>query len=80
MRIPRDLSGAEFARALGRLGYRVDHQTGSHIRLTTHQHGEHHVTVPAHKPLKLGTINGVMRDVGKHHGIDRDALMRLLFE
>lgn len=45
------------------LGYGVDHQTGSHIRLTTQRNGEHHVTIPAHKPLKIGTLNAILRDV-----------------
>lgn len=35
MKLPRDLSSDELVKALDRLGYVVDHQTGSHIRLTT---------------------------------------------
>lgn len=35
MKLPRDISGRDLAAALGRLGYEIDHQTGSHIRLTT---------------------------------------------
>ena len=34
MKLPRDLSSDELVKALARLGYVVDHQTGSHIRLT----------------------------------------------
>ena len=34
MKLPRDLSGDELAKALARLGYIVDRQTGSHIRLS----------------------------------------------
>ncbi|MEK7770741.1 MAG: type II toxin-antitoxin system HicA family toxin [candidate division NC10 bacterium] len=30
------------------MGYRVTRQTGSHLRLTTLERGEHHVTVPRH--------------------------------
>jgi predicted RNA binding protein YcfA (HicA-like mRNA interferase family) len=54
MRIPRDLSGGELIKKLGRLGYRVTRQTGSHIRLTSRDHGEHHITVPNHDPLRMG--------------------------
>ena len=32
MRLPRDVSGADLARRLERLGYRTTRQTGSHIR------------------------------------------------
>lgn len=63
MKLPRDLSGADLARALRRLGYEVTRQTGSHMCLTTTIHGKHHVTVPTHNPLKLGTLSGIIRDV-----------------
>jgi predicted RNA binding protein YcfA (HicA-like mRNA interferase family) len=46
MRLPRDLAGEELAVLLGRYGYEVTRQTGSHMRLTTTQRGEHHVTIP----------------------------------
>jgi predicted RNA binding protein YcfA (HicA-like mRNA interferase family) len=35
LRLLRDVSGDELARALGDLGYRMTRQTGSHLRLTT---------------------------------------------
>ncbi|HEY9676307.1 MAG TPA: type II toxin-antitoxin system HicA family toxin [Waterburya sp.] len=41
--------------ALVRLEYEVSRQTGSHIRLTSQRNGEHHITVPAHDPIKIGT-------------------------
>lgn len=79
MRLPRDLSGRELTSALSRLGYNVSHQTGSHIRLTTQNNGEHHVTIPAHDPLKIGTLNAILRDVAGHAGLTRDELIQLLF-
>ena len=51
MRLPRDVSGRDLAKALGKLGYKTTRQTGSHIRLTTQQHGEHHITIPDHTSL-----------------------------
>ena len=80
MRLPRDISGRDLALRLARLGYGVDHQTGSHIRLTTTRDGEHHVTVPAHDPLRVGMLNAVLRDVAEHHGISRKELLILLFD
>ena len=41
MRSPRDVSARKLVTALARLEYEVDHQTGSHIRLTTHRGGEY---------------------------------------
>ena len=79
MKLPRDMSGLELAKALSRLGYVVERQTGSHIRLTTLRPSEHHVTVPAHDPLKVGSLNAILRDVGEHAGMDRNALLRFLF-
>jgi predicted RNA binding protein YcfA (HicA-like mRNA interferase family) len=79
VRLPRDLSGRDLAKALARLGYEVDHQTGSHIRLTTHRGGEHHVTVPAHDALKIGTLIALLRSVADHVGLSRDELTRELF-
>ena len=55
MKIPRDVSGAELAKALRKLGYQAVRQDGSHIRLTTMQDGQHHVTVPNHSFLKIGS-------------------------
>ncbi len=80
MRLPRDVSGRDLTVALARLGYAIDHQTGSHARLTTRVNGEHHATIPAHDPIKLGTLNAVLRDVGSHHGLSRDELLRRVFD
>jgi predicted RNA binding protein YcfA (HicA-like mRNA interferase family) len=57
MRIPRDLGGEELARLLKRYSYEVARQVGSHPRLTTKQGGEHHITIPQHKPLRIGTLS-----------------------
>lgn len=46
VRLHRDLSGRDLARALRRYGYEVTRETGSHMRLATEQGGEHHVTIP----------------------------------
>ena len=57
MKIPRDISGVKLIKLLAVYGYEVTKQTGSHIRLTTQANGEHHVTIPNHNPLKVGTLN-----------------------
>ena len=80
MKLPRDISGIDLARALARIGYVIDHQRGSHIRLTTRHPSEHHITVPAHDPLKVGTLSGILRDISNHTNLERDELLRRLFE
>lgn len=77
-RLPRDLTGAELVKALGKLGYRVTRQAGSHVRLSTDLPSQHHVTIPAHDPLKLGTLSAILSDVAGHLQIDRDELLKRL--
>ena len=79
MKLPRDLAGPDLAKVLRSLGYEVTRQTGSHIRLTTTQRGEHHVTVPDHGPLRVGTLAGILADVAAHFEMSRDDLMMKLF-
>ncbi|RPJ24933.1 MAG: type II toxin-antitoxin system HicA family toxin [Planctomycetaceae bacterium] len=64
---------------LRRYGYEVTRQTGSHMRLTTTQVGEHHVTIPRHGSLRVGTLSAVLSDVVEHLGISRQALVETLF-
>ena len=79
MRLPRDLDGEELAVLLRRYGYEVTRQTGSHMRLTTAQGGEHHITIPRHKSLRIGTLSAILRDVTEHLGIARQTLVETLF-
>lgn len=79
MRLPREISGCELARLLERYGYAVTRQVGSHLRLTTTLRGEHHVTIPSHKHLKVGTLNGILSDVAAHLGMDKSDLAEELF-
>lgn len=70
MKIPRDCDGAELAKALRKnLGYELIRQTGSHLVLTTQLDGEHHVTIPHHRPLKVGTLQGILRALTEHHDL-----------
>ena len=78
MKLPRDLSGPDLVKALRALGYTVTRQTGGHMRLTTQTNGEHHVTVPAHRQLKVGTLNGILDAVAGHFGLSRDEVLRRL--
>ena len=80
MRLPRDLSGEDLARSLRQYGYEITRQTGSHIRLTTRIRGtENHITIPAHNPLKLGTLSAILAEVAAYLEMDRAALVNKLF-
>ncbi|MBI5293478.1 MAG: type II toxin-antitoxin system HicA family toxin [Chloroflexi bacterium] len=80
MKLPRDISGEELADLLQKHGYKVTRQTGSHMRLSTTRGGEHHATIPRHKPLRVGTLNAILKDVAEHLKLDRDALIKSLLE
>jgi predicted RNA binding protein YcfA (HicA-like mRNA interferase family) len=81
MRLPRDVGGDELASLLGRYGYDVTRQTGSHLRLTSTLTGtEHHVTIPQHKPLKVGTLSGILKDVAAYLDMDKREFVEELFK
>jgi predicted RNA binding protein YcfA (HicA-like mRNA interferase family) len=79
LRLPRDVSGDDLAKALADLGYRVTRQTGSHLRLTTLEGGEHHLTIPRHSALRVGTLAGLLGDVAQHFTLSREELIERLF-
>ena len=67
MKLPRDLDGPRLAKLLGRFGYQVTRQTGSHLRLTSSRKGtQHHLTIPAHKELQVGTLHGILKDAASY--------------
>ena len=78
MKLPRDLSGSDLIRQLAKLGYHITRQTGSHVRLTTLDHGEYHITIPNHDPIRIGTLASVIAAVAAHHGITREELLSRL--
>ena len=79
MKLPRDLSGADLVKAPSRAGYRVTRQTGSHVRLTVDIPSQHHITIPAHDSLKIGTLAGILGDVATHLKVSRDELAEKIF-
>jgi len=59
-KLPR-VSGAEVVKALGRLGFAVARQRGSHIVM---RRGSSGCVVPNHRELKTGTLAGVLKQAG----------------
>jgi predicted RNA binding protein YcfA (HicA-like mRNA interferase family) len=80
MKLPRDLSGTDLVRRLERLGYSVTRQTGSHLRLTCPTPELHHITIPAHNPLRIGPLAAILGEIDKQQGLSREDLLRRLFE
>jgi len=80
MKLPRDFSAEQLIRLLAKTGYEVSRQTGSHIRLTTILHGQHHITIPNHNPIKIGTLNNILKDVAEHFTVTKEDLLKRLLD
>ena len=79
MKIPRDLYGRDLAAVLcRRWDYKQVNQVGSHIILQTEVPGHHRLSVPDHKPLRLGTLNAILRSVAAAKGVSREDLLASL--
>jgi len=73
MKTPRNLSAQDLIKILSKYGYEPTRQKGSHIRLTKFSDkGDHHITIPNHDPLRLGTLSSILNDVADHLGINKD--------
>ena len=80
MKLPRNIDGDKLASLLSRYGYRIDHQTGSHQRLSAIINGKvHDLTIPCHKPLRIGTLHGILKDVAEHQEISLAQVITDLF-
>ena len=77
MKLPRDLDAAQLIKSLERIGYRVVRQSGSHLRLQCDDPA-HAVTVPNHRPLRVGTLASIVADVASARTLDRDELLAML--
>jgi predicted RNA binding protein YcfA (HicA-like mRNA interferase family) len=68
------LSAIKLVKALSKLGYQTDHQTGSHIILRNSKPPFKRLTIPNHKEIARGTLNSIIEDAG----ITRDEFLSLL--
>ena len=66
--------GRETVRALGRFGYRLDRQRGSHLILRDEDPPHRRLTVPDHRELATGTLRAIIREAG----LTVDAFIALL--
>ena len=80
MRLPRDVGADDLIAGLGRLGYCVTRQSGSHVRLTRRSDdGEQHLTIPRHRPLRVGTLGSIIALAATQLGLDKQELVARLF-
>jgi predicted RNA binding protein YcfA (HicA-like mRNA interferase family) len=58
------VSGREVVKVLSKVGYLLDHQTGSHMVLRQEEAPHRRITVPNHKELAKGTLRAIISDAG----------------
>ena len=77
MKLPRDLSGEDLVKHLCKLwGYQRIHQVGSHVILQTQQPTPHRIAVPAHTPLRIGTLNGILSAIATHKNVSKGVILK----
>ncbi len=80
MKLPRDLSAGHLIKSLSIYGYEIVSQKDSHIKVTTQRSGEQHLAIPNHDPLKIGTLNSIIRQVAEHPGKSKEDVISELFK
>lgn len=75
MKLPRDLTGEELLRGLRRIGYIFERQAGSHMILRCESPRAHSVTVPNHKPLKVGTLSSILHEIALQRTMSVESLL-----
>ena len=68
------ISGKEVIKALHKVGYNIDHQTGSHIILRQEKEPYRRLTVPNHQEIAKGTLLAIIREAG----LSKEEFVKLL--
>ena len=77
MKLPRDLSGADLIKLLCKhYDYRRVNQEGSHVILETSHPRQHRISIPDHHPLRIGTLNAILRAVANVKGVEKEDILR----
>jgi len=58
------VSGKQLCKILQKIGYSIDHQTGSHIILRNENPPHRRLTIPNHKEIAKGTLRAIIRQAG----------------
>jgi predicted RNA binding protein YcfA (HicA-like mRNA interferase family) len=79
VKLPRNLYGRDLAKVLCiGWGYAKVNQVGSHIILQTETPKHHRLSVPDHKPLRIGTLSAIIREVSAAKGVTREVILATL--
>ena len=77
----KNVNASDLIKFLQQYGYREVRQTGSHIRLVSeYKKHKHKITIPNHKPIKIGTLNSIVNNVAEYVGKEKHAIINELNE
>ena len=77
MKIPRNVFGRDRADHLcKRWDYHESHQTGSHIILDSETPTDYRIPIPAHKPLRVGTLSAILQAFAVHKQVMLEDILR----
>ena len=75
------ISGQGLIRRLEKAyGYQIVRQRGSHVRIRTMEKGKHSLTVPDHKELARGTLDGILGAIAGHFDLTKEEVSTELFD
>jgi predicted RNA binding protein YcfA (HicA-like mRNA interferase family) len=80
MKLFRNINAQELIKALEKLDYFPTRQKGSHIRLSNKMEPIHHITIPNHRPIKIGTLSSIIKDIAFINKMSKEELLILLFD
>ena len=76
MKLPRDMGGTELIKLpCKHHGYRQVNQEGSHVILETDSPRLHWLAVPDHNPLRIGTLNAILRAVAAVKHLEKEEVL-----
>ncbi|QQR92911.1 MAG: type II toxin-antitoxin system HicA family toxin [Candidatus Iainarchaeum archaeon] len=70
----KPISGMQLAKTFAKLGYAIDHQTGSHLILRQKTEPFRRLTIPNHSVISIGTLRAIIRQ----SGLTREEFEKLL--
>ncbi len=79
MKLSRNISGRDLVKSLAKIGYEITRQKGSHLRLTCKFPEVHHITIPDHNPIKIGTLSAILSDIATTRKQTKEDLIHELF-
>lgn len=71
--LPTNLFAPTLVKALSKIGYMSISQRGSHIKLK--KDGKRPITIPNHKPVRLGTLRSILTQVAAYEECSLDELL-----